>query len=81
MDAKPIKLTRSQAPDMPMEDLVGIFGQSDAASFPGAVGVEQTDLDGLGVGGEHGKIDAVAIIGRALRVGQPSVHLIGDTML
>ena len=48
--------------------LVGVLAQGEALHFPPAVGVEDAELDLVGVLGEKREVDALAVPGRAERV-------------
>ena len=52
-----------------MPDLVGALAQLDALQLVAAAGVEQAQLDLLGVLGEQREVDALAVPGGAARIG------------
>ncbi len=70
VDAIAVKRAGADVRQIAVKNLVGIFGQFDAAQLAFAFFVEQTDLDLGGVGGKQGEIGALAVPVRALRIGQ-----------
>ena len=52
-------------------DLVGVFGQPDARHLVVAGGIEEAEIDRLGILREQREIDALAVPGGAQRIGPP----------
>ncbi len=75
VDAKAVELAGPEASDVAVIDLVGVFGQLDPHRLADAVAVEEADLDGLGILREDCEIDAIAVEGGSLGVGQTRLHL------
>src|SRR6185437_17122349 len=57
--------------------LVGAFGQIEPGDFAAAAGIEQAELDALGIGGEHGKVGAKTVPGSTERIRAAGVEPVG----
>jgi hypothetical protein len=69
MDAVAVEQPGHGLGQIAVPHLVGVFGQRDAVDLAPAAGVEQAQLDPLGVGGEQREVDARAVPGCAERRG------------
>ena len=70
MDAVAIEGAGSDLGQVPVEDLVGVFGQLDPRDLLDAGTVEEADLDLGGVGGEEREIGTLAVPARPEREGR-----------
>ena len=69
VDAIAVELARADVGQVAVPDLVGVLGQHDPLQLALAAGIEQAELDLLGIGAEQGEVDAPAIEGGAQRIG------------
>ena len=65
VDAVAVELAGPRVRQVAVPDLVGVLGQHDPLELALAAGIEQAELDLLGVGAEQGEVDAPAIEGGA----------------
>ena len=79
MDAVAIEGARSDLGQVPVEDLVGVFGQLNPCHLLVAGAVEEADLDFGGVGGKEREIGALAVPARPEREGRafPDLEIAG----
>ena len=70
VDAVAIKGAGSDLGQVPVEDLIGVFGQLEPRDLLVAGAVEEADLDLGGVGGKERKVGALAVPARAEREGR-----------
>ncbi len=70
LHAKSVQCSRRSIGQIPVPDEVGALGQARAHHLAATALVEDADLDGIGVLGEDGEVDAVAIPRRTERVGR-----------
>ena len=79
VDAVAIEGAGPDLGQVPVEDLVGVFGQLDPRDLLVAGAVEEADLDFGGVGGEEREIGALAVPARPAREGRafPDLEIAG----
>ena len=70
MDAVAVELARADVRQIAVPDLIGVFGQHHPLELALAAGVEQAQLDLLGVGAEQREIHAPPVEGGAERIGR-----------
>ena len=75
VDAIAVERAAFDLGQIPVPDLIGVFGQRDAAQFARAARIEETELDALGVLAEEREVYAAAVPGRAERIRPPRENL------
>jgi hypothetical protein len=70
MGAEPVEQAGAGVGKVAVPDLVGPFRQFQPGDFLPACRIKQAQVDPVGIGGEHGEIDAEPVEGGTERIGR-----------